>query len=72
MIALFAFSFVIGLLAFWIYCVVDIVKSEFKNSNDKIIWLILILMVPFLGAILYIAVGKTQKLEGSGSKDGFV
>ena len=44
-----------------IYCLVDILKSTFKG-NDKIIWILVILFVPFIGSLLYLFIGKKQKL----------
>mgnify|MGYP003490107483 FL=1 len=37
--------FSIGL---WVYCLIDILKNRFEQ-NDKLIWLLVVLLVPFLG-----------------------
>lgn len=43
----------------------DILKSEFKG-NDKIVWLLAVLIVPYIGAIAYFFIGRKQKIkEGS-------
>ncbi|MDF1572336.1 MAG: PLD nuclease N-terminal domain-containing protein [Bacteroidales bacterium] len=41
---------------------VDVLMNEFTGSN-KIIWVVLILFLPFLGAILYFLVGTKQKIR---------
>jgi len=41
---------------------IDIVKSEFIK-NDKLIWFISIIIVPLLGPILYLIIGKKQKIK---------
>jgi hypothetical protein len=46
---------------FWLYCLVDIIKSEFQGNN-KIIWLLVVIFVPLLGMILYYSFGKKQKI----------
>jgi len=41
---------------------VDVLTNEFTGSN-KIIWVVLILFLPFLGAFLYFLVGTRQKIR---------
>ena len=48
----------------WVIALVDVLKSEFKG-NDKIIWLIVVIVLPVVGAILYFLVGKKQKIVGN-------
>lgn len=48
-------------LGFWIYALVDLVRSEFRNSHDKLIWLLLILFAPVIGTFLYLSMGKRSK-----------
>ena len=50
-----------------IWALVDILKSEFTGSN-KIIWVIVVLLLPLLGSILYFAIGTKQKIVKQGSK----
>ena len=45
----------------WIWAIVDATKSEFKDSTSKVVWLLLICLLPFLGTILYFAIGRSQK-----------
>jgi Phospholipase_D-nuclease N-terminal len=47
--------------AFWIMTIIDIAKSEFKGSNDKVIWLIVTILLGVLGALIYHFVGKQSK-----------
>lgn len=41
----------------WIVALVDCIKS---NNPNKIVWVIVIILLPFLGSILYFAVGKSK------------
>jgi len=50
-----------------IWALVDILKSEFTGSN-KIIWVIVVLLLPLLGSILYFAIGTKQKITKQESK----
>lgn len=54
---------VIPLMA-WIWCIIDILKNEFTGYN-KIIWLLVVILLPFVGMILYFFIGKNQKVQGS-------
>ena len=59
---LFVFLIGIGCTVLWIYCLVDIIRANFKGENDKIIWLLLIIFLPLIGSILYLAIGMKQKI----------
>lgn len=49
-------------IGFWIYCLIDILKNKFE-SNDKIIWILVVILLPILGSILYLFIGKNKKLN---------
>jgi len=46
----------------WIYSLIDILKNSFEK-NDKIIWALVVLLIPILGSILYILIGRKRKLK---------
>lgn len=43
-------------------CLIDILRSEF-TGNNKIIWLLVVLFLPIVGAILYFFIGTDQKVQ---------
>jgi len=47
---------------FWLIALVDIIKSDF-TGNNKVIWLLLVLLVPLIGMILYFLLGRKQKID---------
>ena len=49
-------------LFLWIVALVEVLKSEFKNPNDKLIWVIVILLFPIIGALLYFIIGRNQRV----------
>jgi Phospholipase_D-nuclease N-terminal len=53
--------FFLALFVAWLYVVVDILRSEFKNNTDKMIWFIFIMFMPPLAVPLYFIVGRKQK-----------
>jgi TonB family protein len=58
-VSLFVFArIVLALIA-----VVDIVRSQFIDPNDKIVWAIVSVMLPIFGPILYFIIGKKHKIQ---------
>jgi len=39
----------------------DILKSEFEGNN-KLIWLLAVILVPLIGPIAYFIIGRKQKI----------
>ncbi len=55
---LFWCVFFFGGTALWIWMLVDCVKREFKKSDDKLLWVLVIALVGVLGAVIYYFVIK--------------
>ncbi len=45
----------------WLLTTIDILKSDFKTDADKIVWFLLVMFVPVIGAILYFFMGSSKK-----------
>ncbi len=45
----------------WMSAFLDILKNNFK-TNYKLIWIIVVVMIPILGAILNFTIGRKQKI----------
>ncbi|MDE1205405.1 PLD nuclease N-terminal domain-containing protein [Tenacibaculum larymnensis] len=45
-----------------IIALVDILKSEFKGNN-KIVWILVVLLANFFGNVLYFLIGREQKIK---------
>jgi multisubunit Na+/H+ antiporter MnhG subunit len=58
------FIFLISLAGFllWIFALIDACKSDF-SGNNKIIWILIIIFIPLIGPVLYLAVGKGQRIQ---------
>lgn len=54
---LFVFPFALFLLIFWLWMLIDCIKSNIKDA-DKLIWLLLIFLFNFIGALLYLILVK--------------
>ena len=44
---------------FWIVVLVDCIRS---NNPNKVLWIILIILLPFLGSVLYFILGKSSRI----------
>ena len=51
---------------FWLWILIDCVTKEPSEGNDKIVWTILILFLPWIGAILYYFVRRPERIKVAG------
>lgn len=58
-IILFLFS--ILYFIFWVYCLVDVIRSEFKDPNMKLIWVLILVFAQGIGPIIYLIIGNSGK-----------
>jgi peptidoglycan/LPS O-acetylase OafA/YrhL len=57
-----AFIFLtIGLLLF---CLIDILKNKFEQK-DKMVWVLVVILLPILGSLLYVTIGMRRKIKVS-------
>nr|WP_287939943.1 PLDc N-terminal domain-containing protein [Algoriphagus sp.] len=52
---------VLGFLVY-AYTIYDVVTSRFANQNDKLIWILIVLLLPFLGTILWFVIGRGKRI----------
>ena len=61
----------VGMLIFWIifcglgfvlflWALIDVIRRNFANPNDKILWIVMILVIGILGPILYLIIGRKK------------
>ncbi|MEK6872488.1 MAG: PLDc N-terminal domain-containing protein [Nanoarchaeota archaeon] len=55
---LFIIFLAVFLTVFWILMIIDVAKRKFKNENDKIVWILIVILLSWLGAIIYYFVVK--------------
>lgn len=41
---------------------IDILRSDFKNGGEKLVWLIVVIALGPIGALLYFIIGRKKKL----------
>jgi len=60
----------VALLAFWIWALVDCVQvpdDSIFQSGTKLIWVLIIVLASWIGAILYLAIGRPKGGSGGGA-----
>lgn len=53
----------IAVLLLPILALISILKNQFPNSNDKLIWVLVSIFVPFFGSILYFIIGRPKRIK---------
>ena len=61
-ILLFAIAFPLILA---VYCLLDITRSSFQDSTNKVNWAIIVLLAPVIGSMAYLIWGRGQKTAAS-------
>ncbi len=51
---------------FWIWVLIDCVTKESSEGNDRIVWLLIILFAPVIGAVLYYFVRRPERIKALG------
>ncbi len=46
----------------WIWAIVDLMQGRFSDNTLRIVWVLLIIFLPVIGSILYLIIGRSQKL----------
>ncbi|MFT6873672.1 MAG: cytochrome bd-type quinol oxidase subunit 2 [Roseivirga sp.] len=58
LIAFYILPFIIVVVA-----LVDIIRNEFNQSHNKLVWIIVVILLPVIGSVLYYFIGRKQKIE---------
>ncbi len=45
---------------FWLMQLIDVLRRQFPEPNNKIIWVLVVLFTHFIGALIYYFVGRKQ------------
>lgn len=62
-IGLFMFTVILALIVGWIYLIVEIVQHDYPGQQDKIVYLVIVLLLPLIGSIIYLCVGRSKRLK---------
>jgi hypothetical protein len=48
-------------LGFWIWMLVDCIQNEPSEGNDRLIWVLVIVLTNWIGALIYLIVRRPQR-----------
>jgi hypothetical protein len=51
---------------FWIWMIIDCVTNEPSVGNDKLIWVLVIIFLPFIGSLIYYFVRRPERIRTYG------
>ncbi len=49
-----------AVLAFWIWTLVDAIKNPRLTDNERLIWILVIVLASWLGALIYLLAGRKK------------
>ena len=60
-VLILAFGFIL-----WIWALLDCLQNEPSKGNEKLVWILVILLASFVGALLYLIVRRPKRIEQLG------
>jgi hypothetical protein len=60
LLGLFVLAIAILAFVFWIMMLVDCIQNSRLDSNEKIIWVLVIIFLHALGALIYLLAGRKK------------
>jgi len=57
----------IGGTVLWIWMIVDCATKEPSEGNDKLIWILVIVLTHWIGALIYLLVRRPKRIEQLGA-----
>ena len=61
LLPLLMFVFLLFSQAFWIWMIVDCAKNRGLTDNDRIVWILVVVLVNWLGAAVYFFAGRPKR-----------
>lgn len=63
MIGIIHIGLIISIFALFLIAAIDILRSRFVSDIEKLIWIFVVIFVPVVGPILYLLIGRKQKVK---------
>ncbi len=57
----------IGGTILWIWMIVDCATKEKSEGNDKLIWILVIVLTHWIGALIYLLVRRPKRIQQYGA-----
>jgi hypothetical protein len=66
MIPVLATTLVLLTIVIWFWAIIDIMRSKFQKQFSRTIWILMVLLFPILGSILYFQFKTRLTVKASG------
>ena len=53
-------------VAFWVWTLVDCIKNEPSEGNDKVIWILVIALAGWIGSLVYLFARRSERIRRYG------
>ena len=54
------FAVAIAAVVLWVIALVDVCRREFPGENDKLMWILVVVLAGWIGALIYWFVGRQK------------
>jgi len=58
LLVMFGLAMAFLFFAFWVWMLVDCIRNPALGTNEKLIWVLVIALTHFIGALIYLLVGR--------------
>lgn len=55
----------LGFIVVWVMTMVEIIRSDFDPKEERLIFLLLVILLPVIGTILYYMIGRRRRVADS-------
>lgn len=61
LLLLFALPLALLALAFWVWMLVDAAQNKRLTQDERVVWIIVVALLHFLGALIYLIFGRPKR-----------
>ena len=54
-------TIVMGAMVFWIWALIDCIKNESTEGNERIVWVVVIAVTHWIGALIYLVARRPKR-----------
>lgn len=55
------FVIVAGMMSLWIWTLIDCIKNESTEGNERIVWVVVIAVASWMGALIYLIARRPKR-----------
>jgi hypothetical protein len=56
------FVVVVGMFVLWIWTLIDCIKNEPAEGNERIVWVVVIAAASWIGALIYLMMRRPKRI----------